>query len=113
MGVIDLIEKALDVRVFYQRVLASNIANAETPNYKEKELDFKTELRKATSGNENFETTEKEDADGIAAIDGNTVGMEDQVVRMTENTMQYNSLIQMINKKFSMLRYAISEGKNR
>ena len=111
MGVVDLIEKALDIRVFYQRVLASNIANAETPGYKEKELDFKKEMDKAASGPAQFEVTDKASSDGIAAVDGNTVGMEDQVVKMTENTLMFNSLIQMINKKFSMLRYAINEGR--
>ena len=111
MGVIDLIEKALDIRVFYQRILASNIANAETPGYKEKELDFKKEMERAATGSTRFEVTQKESADGIAAIDGNTVGMEDQVVKMTENTLMFNSLIQMINKKFSMMRYAINEGR--
>ena len=111
MGVIDLIEKALDIRVFYQKILASNIANAETPGYKEKDLDFKKELEKAASGPAQFEVTEKEPSDGIAAIDGNTVGMEDQVVKMTENTLMFNSLVQMINKKFTMIRYAINEGR--
>ncbi len=49
--------------------------------------------------------------EGIAPVDGNTVGMEDQIVKMTENTLMFNSLVQMINKKFSMIRYAINEGR--
>ena len=54
---------------------------------------------------------EKREADGIGSVDGNTVCIEDEIVKMTENTLMFNSLVQMLNKKFSMLRYAINEGR--
>ena len=112
MEIIGLIEKALDIRAFYHRILASNIANVETPGYKEKDIDFGKELDKLTEDRGHIEVKEKSVmADGIAPVDGNTVGLEDQIVKMTENTLMYNSLVQMINKKFSMIRYAINEGR--
>ena len=112
LEVIDLIEKALDIRAFYHRVLASNIANVETPGYKEKDIDFRKELDSSTREPAHIEVKVKETIDGgIAAIDGNTVNMEDQIVKMTENTLMFNSLVQMINKKFTMIRYAINEGR--
>lgn len=112
MGIIDLVEKALDVRVFYQKILASNIANVETPGYKEKELDFRTELQRvAQDGSAGVQVTEKTEGEGSYSIDDNTVDMENQIVKMTENTLMFNSLVQMINKKFSMIRYAINEGR--
>jgi flagellar basal-body rod protein FlgB len=112
LEIIGLLEKALDIRAFYHRILASNIANVETPGYKEKDIDFKKELDSLTREPANIEVKVKDTTDGgIAAIDGNTVSMEDQIVKMTENTLMFNSLVQMINKKFSMIRYAINEGR--
>jgi len=112
LEIIDLLEKALDIRAFYHRILASNIANVETPGYKEKDIDFRKELDSSTREPAHIEVKVKETIDGgIAAIDGNTVNMEDQIVKMTENTLMFNSLVQMINKKFTMIRYAINEGR--
>ncbi len=112
MEVMGLLEKALDIRAFYHRILASNIANVETPGYKEKDIDFRKELDSLTGGTAHIEVKEKKNAeDGIAAVDGNSVGLEDQIVKMTENTLMFNSLVQMISKKFSMIRYAINEGR--
>ena len=112
MEIIGLLEKALDIRAFYHRILASNIANVETPGYKEKDIDFRKELDSLMGGPANIEVKVKDTIDGgMASIDGNTVSMEDQIVKMTENTLMFNSLVQMINKKFTMIRYAINEGR--
>jgi len=113
MSMIDLIEKALDIRAFYQRVLASNIANVETPGYKEKEIDFKAELERLGGGGmeSGIRVGEKTDGVGSSSVDDNTVVIEGQIVKMTENTLMFNSLVQLINKKFSMIRYAINEGR--
>jgi flagellar basal-body rod protein FlgB len=111
MEVTDLIEKALNIRGFYHKVIASNIANVETPGFKEKDIDFQAELRRSMSGNSaSIEVTEKTNPSGIDGIDGNSVNMEDQVVKMSENTMMFNAFVQLINKKYSMMKYAISSG---
>ena len=112
MEISGLLEKALNIRGFYHKVLASNIANVETPGYKEKDLDFVTELEKSMRGEvSTIEVREKSDPDGIDGIDGNSVNMEDQIVRLSENSMMFNAFVQLINKKFSMMRYVISEGR--
>jgi flagellar basal-body rod protein FlgB len=111
MDVVNLIEKALNVRSQYHRILSGNIANVETPNYKEKDIDFQTEIQKQMAGTSTIEVKEKTEDDGMNSIDGNTVNIEKQMVKMTENSMVYNSLVQLITKKFSMMRYMINEGK--
>lgn len=111
MAVMDLIERALDIRAFYHRVIAGNLANVDTPNYKEKDIDFKAELEKRMGGAGNIEVREKTDFDGLAAIDGNTVNIENQLVKLTENQMMFHSLIQVATKKISLMRYLISEGR--
>jgi flagellar basal-body rod protein FlgB len=112
MEISGLLEKALNIRGFYHKVLASNIANVETPGYKEKDIDFSAELRRsAGDGPAGIEVHEKSDPGGIDGIDGNSVNTEDQIVKLTENTMMFNAFVQLINKKFSMMRYVINEGR--
>ena len=111
MDVVNLVEKALNVRSFYHKILSGNIANVETPNYKEKDIDFLKELEKQMGGASAVEVKEKTEDSGMNSLDGNTVDIEKQMVKMTENSMVYNSLVQIITKKFSMMRYMINEGK--
>ena len=112
MEIIGLLEKALDIRAAYQRVLASNIANVETPGYKEKEIDFRAELERSMKGGQaSLTVKEKDDPDGVTSLDGNTVNMENQIVKLTENTLMFNALVQSISKRFSRMLYAINEGR--
>jgi flagellar basal-body rod protein FlgB len=111
MEVTNLLERALNIRAQYHRILSGNIANVETPNYKEKDIDFQTEIQRNIGIPNNVEIRESNDGDVIGSIDGNTVNMENQVVKMTENHMLFTSLVQVISKKFSMMRYVISEGR--
>ena len=111
MTTMNLIEKALNIRAFYHRVIAGNLANVDTPGYKEKDIDFKAELGKKMSGIGGIEVRERADCDGIGTIDGNTVNMENQMVKLTENQLMFHSLVQVATKKFSLMKYLISEGR--
>jgi flagellar basal-body rod protein FlgB len=111
MELVGFLEKALNVRSFYHKVLATNMANVETPGYKEKDIDFRAELDSSLGSTRNIAVQEKTDADGGTAADGNTVNMETQIVKLTENSMMFSAFVQLINKKFSMMRYVINEGR--
>ena len=111
MEVANLLERALNIRAQYHRILSGNIANVETPNYKEKDIDFQSEIQRNVGGLNNVEIKESTDGDVIGSIDGNTVNMENQIVKMTENHMLFTSLVQVVSKKFSMMRYIINEGR--
>jgi flagellar basal-body rod protein FlgB len=110
MGTIDLVAKALNIRASYHRVLAGNIANVETPGYREKDIDFRKELDRNIGSTADIEAKES-GADVIARADGNTVNMESQIVKLTENSMLFNSLVQVITKRFAMMKYVINEGR--
>jgi len=112
METLGLLEKALNIRAYYHKVLASNIANVETPGYKEKSVDVMAELDKSDSGARNIDVKETESPEGGNAIDQNTVNIEDQIVKLTENSMMFDAFVQLVNKKFSMLKYAINGGGN-
>lgn len=119
MEIVDLIGKALGVRAFYHKVLSGNIANSQTPGYKEKDIDFKSELDKRvggaagkkTSGPSGYDIIENQGNDGFVSIDGNTVDLEGQTVKLTENQLMYQALVQIAGKRFSLMKYLIGEGK--
>ncbi len=117
MQLVDLIGKALSVRAFYHKLVSGNIANSQTPGYKAKSIDFRTELdKRATStgpvsqDNRDYKVTENE-SEGFVKLDGNTVELETETVRLTENQLMYQALVQMASKRFSMMKYVIGEGK--
>jgi len=110
-------EKALQVRGYRQQLLASNIANADTPNYKARDIDFKKVLQMAQSGQGMaMAQTSARHLDGgsdsgIAgikpmyrnsvqpSIDGNTVDMNVEQAQFAENSMYYMTTLQFINGK--------------
>ena len=112
MPLIDLIGKALNIRTVYHKVIAGNIANVDTPGFKEKDIDFKKQLDRQMrhSGSVAIEES-PQDSLGFAALDENSVNMETQVMKLTENSMYYDALVQALSKKFSMMRYIINGGK--
>ncbi len=110
-GTLSLLEKALDIRAYYHRVLASNIANVETPGYREKSIDVLAELDKSDDDIHSIDVKESEPPEGENALDRNTVNIEDQIVKLTENNMMFDACVQLVNKKFSMLKYVINEGR--
>lgn len=118
MQIVDLIGKALSVRAFYHKVVSANIANSETPGYKGKNINFRSELDKRAgltgrtpSGNQDYTITENDSSEGLTRMDGNTVELENETVKLTENQLMYHALIQLASKRFSLMKYVIGEGK--
>jgi flagellar basal-body rod protein FlgB len=118
MDMINLIGKALNIRASYHKVISGNIANVATPGYKEKEMDFKKEIDRVmysdASGSvisNGVEVKESPESDGLSSLDGNTVSVENQIVKLTENQVMYHSLVQVAAKRFSIMKFLISEGR--
>ena len=124
---LDALKAALDFREMRQEIISSNIANAETPGYKAKRLKFEDALARALDvdgqmnlktndeahydvGSGRFKNLEAEvvnDANGVVSEDGNTVNREDEMSRMAENKIMYDALVQLVNKKLALKKYAI------
>ena len=117
MDVMNLIEKALNIRSSCHKVISGNIANVDTPGYKEKYLDFRKEMDRAMRHDgmgvtgSSVEIMENQSNDGLTSIDGNTVNVENEIVKLTENQVMFQSLVQVAAKRFSMMKFLISEGK--
>jgi flagellar basal-body rod protein FlgB len=122
---------ALNFREMRQELISSNVANANTPGFKAKKMDFEEALARALDvdgqmqmnvldgrhhnvGNGGFNNLEPEiydDPNGVVSENGNTVDVEAEMARMAENKLMYDALVQLINKKMGIMKYAINSEK--
>lgn len=127
---IGALNTSLDMRLLRNNITSSNIANAETPNYKAKKLDFENELARALDldGTGKMETDAPQhynngaspisrveadvydNPEGVTNNDGNNVDMEREMSTLAENTVMYKAAVELINKKLAAMRYAVTEG---
>lgn len=129
--VIGALNTSLNLRLLNQNVISGNIANADTPGYKSKAVDFESALRDALGagagqGDAQVETTNGahirhqstdatnptvyDDPNGVESLDGNTVDRSQEMAKMAENQLLYDASTEMLKRKLGMLKYAISEG---
>lgn len=125
---IGALNAALNLRLANQNVIASNIANADTPGYKAQKMEFEGALRNAleVSGRLPMEANSPEhfiksdpghvdpeiydNPNGNIHLDGNTVDRNVEQVALAENQIQYDAASEMLRRKIGMLKYAIAEG---
>ena len=105
------VERALDGTALRQKVTADNIANAMTPGYRAKRVDFEASLSSALKAGRPGEATVAVRDSGYAArIDGNSVRIEDEVQDQMKTGLTYQALVEAANHKLGLLRTAI-EGR--
>jgi flagellar basal-body rod protein FlgB len=98
-----MLENMMDVASFRQKVLTSNIANADTPGYKAKDVSFQSELNKAMSGVKgSFDVYET--VPSMVSRDGNTVSLDVEMMKAAENHLLFNSAAQILSIKFRMMK---------
>ena len=112
---IPWLEKALNMSYRRHTVLASNIANADTPEYQPRDVDFRdyleAELRNPGYVGPNPGLPRAEVRYGVeASLDGNQVDVEKETVRMTSNRLFYELTTELVSRSLSGLNYAINEG---
>ena len=118
--------QALRLRARRMEVLASNLANADTPNYKARDMDFSALLQRMQHDGEPGIELKRTDERHIAAtdidaleagikyrnpmmpsLDGNTVDMQMEQARFAENALQYQTSLTFLNGKIRSLKLAI------
>ena len=118
------IGNVLDLRSQQSAMTAGNIANTDTPNYKAKFIPF-DELLQTTMGTDDMSMrrTRPGHLSGMQgtvddpvieeieappwALDGNSVSLEREMVRLKSNALQYSALTRGMTKRLSMLRFVI------
>lgn len=117
-------DDALALRGRRAEVLANNIANADTPNFKARDVDFAAVLAGQLDSYElPLEQTAVRHQDEFLSpdaaadllfrtphqpsVDGNTVELQEEMARYTENAIRYQASFQFLNSKFKGLTSAI------
>ncbi len=115
---------ALDYHVARHNLIASNIANVDTPGYRPREITFENELERVGGSLSLEETREghlaRPDGAGPGALrvyqetwatpgaDGNFVRLEHEMSRLQANGVRYQASTQMVAHHLGMLRYALT-----
>lgn len=118
-------DDALKLRSQRSSVIASNIANADTPNYKARDLDFQKMLSAAASKQSSSVQMKATHAGHLGgnsqsiegdmlyrtptqpSLDGNTVDTQAEHTRFAENTFMYQASLSFLSSKFKGISYAI------
>ncbi len=122
-NVFGIHETAVKVRARRAELLASNLANADTPGYKARDFDFQAVLRQQTQSPVRLVATHPRhinDDNGIvaathlgyrvpqqASLDGNTVEVEREQSAFSENAMRYQASLRFLDSRIQGLKRAI------
>ena len=126
---IALTGKVMDLRLQRQNIVASNLANVNTPGYKEKTLEFEDSLQKALNKDARGKMTKTSKMHIPATFEANKfsgrtlsnfeprvvhgenpVDLDKEMVTMTKNNLAYNALTQIIKKDFQGMQKVIQDG---
>lgn len=111
-----LAKKLLDVSHTRHQALAGNLANVETPGYKRSDItvDFAQQLQKLASGNDlesisNLEVSLEVDLNSPSVRpDGNNVQLDAELLKINENSMQFEFLAQYASNSLKRIETAIT-----
>lgn len=118
--------QALSVLQERQKVLSSNIANADTPHFKARDIDFSSQLSKALGSTDQLalaktskshiehpasttESSVKYRIPSQASLDGNTVDMDTERAQFADNSVRYQISLQLINGYFRGMKAAMQD----
>lgn len=105
----ESIERYMDLLSTRQKVVASNIANADTPGYRTRDLDFQSQFRAELNG----QTANISEVAGLAAkSDGNNVNIDREARMLAENALRFNMASNLMRSQIRMVKEAIQEGKS-
>ncbi len=112
--------QALGVRSQRMEVLARNIANGDTPNFKARDVDFKSVLSSAqesalqTTNRQHINRADPDTPDGVmyripfdVAFDGNTVEMNVEQAKFGEAAADYQATLNILENRISGIRHAL------
>jgi flagellar basal-body rod protein FlgB len=102
------IEQYMSLLSTREKLVASNIANADTPGYKTKDIDFQSEFNSALDGM----TAHVTEVTGLhAKSDGNNVSLDRESRLLAENALRFNVASNLLRSELRMTRSAIQESK--
>jgi flagellar basal-body rod protein FlgB len=116
----EALSQFLDVDVARYKLIASNLANVDTPGYRSRDLDFRAELKRAREGEEAFGGEGLSYAAYLPVArrvrgllerpDGNNVSVERETLLLADAQMKYNLGVQLLKDEFHTISLAINAG---
>ena len=125
-GTISNLERALNYSSTKQKIISQNIANIDTPNYKAKDVSFKSALNEAANKNIQANKSDyrhysfsKGSSEAVVIQknsvsyneNGNSVDIDKEMADLATNQIYFNALTERISGKFSTLQNVIRGGK--
>jgi flagellar basal-body rod protein FlgB len=129
----QLLAFSMRVRAARHEMLAANVANADTPGYRPRDIDFDSVMKAAAEIEPHPALREMQmglvsaipleshamgagpaalqSGHGEERLDGNSVSLDRQITMMTENALAYETSMTLLSRTMASLRYAISEGR--
>jgi flagellar basal-body rod protein FlgB len=119
-------EAALKLRALKNQALTANIANADTPNYKARDIDFRSAFAAAKSGEGTLRTTSDQHVRSLSTnslgvdlkyrmpmqptLDGNTVETDVEQAEFAENALMYRATLAFLDGQLRSIKYALKGG---
>lgn len=126
----SILKKGLDVEMMRNSVIASNIANVDTPDYKAKNINFEKTFQDALGSQGQIKmskTNSKHISPGIETLkssqpeieiesdpsrpDGNNVNIDKEMTKLADVQLGYEALITAMQKRGGIIKHAINDGK--
>ncbi|HLP47863.1 MAG TPA: flagellar basal body rod protein FlgB [Candidatus Deferrimicrobium sp.] len=124
-GLVDKLSAELDIKILQNKLIASNVANVDTPGYKAKDLKFANVLQdemgnmhlkkthpshmeSSTTGIKNNEIVEDPNP---GRPDGNNVNIDDELLKLSKNNIQYSVAVQLLAKYLGQIRESILQAR--
>lgn len=102
------LERYMDLLSARQKLVASNIANVDTPGYLTQDIDFESEFRSAMGGAPQTQTVQ-----GLAIRnDGNNVSIDRESRLLAENALRFQAASSLLHSQIQIMRAAIKEGQS-
>ncbi|GMQ79597.1 MAG: flagellar basal body rod protein FlgB [Thermodesulfobacteriota bacterium] len=118
--------KAISIAQQRNALISSNISNVDTPGYRAKDIDFKSELARALETNEKKDLTRTDPRHISMKINGdqmietfeeqgewngyNWVDIDSEMTKLTENNLVYRTAVEALLRKMALLKVVIREG---
>ena len=99
---IERLERALDLRTRNQNLIASNLANIDTPGYQARRLDFAASMERALEGGDPNPVIGLSPEPAVS-LDGNNVDLDRELAEMGRNRTMYQLTAQILAARFRQL----------
>lgn len=118
---INVLQKAADASWYRNDILANNLANVDTPNFKRKDVQFETYLMTSLNGGDSLDanieamdldelqpTTYVDQSNLSYRLDGNNVDINTESAELAKNQLKYYTLLDSMSQEFSRIKMAMT-----